>query len=467
MLELILNFRDDKKIPLYIQLYRHIKKEIEEGRIAAGTQLPPKRKLAKYLLVSLNTIEVAYQQLIAEGYIESQPRRGLFVAILEDQLPQIDQLSPLVPDPIPNACTRVEYDFDHGAVELNQFPHHLWKHATMRALHLDMKELYFSGDPQGEWGLRAEIVKYLYQSRGVNCTPNQVILGSGTQSTLSLLCKILGEDMKYAIEDPGFHRVYAVLKDHHLHVTPISVSETGIDIEELTRSSAQVSYVTPSHQFPLGMVMPIAKRMKLLEWAEMVNGYILEDDYDGEFRYQGKPILSLQGLDRLGRVIYFGTFSKSLIPSLRISYMILPLPLLERYKGKGKIYKQTVSRIHQHALRLFMENGGWERHLSKMRTIYRRKHKALMTAIHDVFEGKVQVVGNHSGLHILLEVQNDMKERQLIEKAEELGVKVYPTSIYYQDESNKDKDRVLLGFGGLSEEQIRTGIQRLHMAWFE
>ncbi|MEK1830276.1 PLP-dependent aminotransferase family protein [Priestia megaterium] len=264
---------------------------------------------------------------------------------------------------------------------------------------------------------------YLYQSRGVQCSAEQIVIGAGTQYLTSLICYMMGKQASYGLEEPGYHYARYVFENSGGEIKPILLDEKGISILQLKQSGAKVAYVTPSHQFPLGTIMPISRRMELIEWARQENGFIIEDDYDGEFRYEGKPIPSLQGLDNKGRVIYMGTFSKSLIPSIHLSYMVLPSTLLTRYKANFTVYQQTVSRIHQHSLMLFMESGGWERHINKLRNVYKKKHSALLNAIKNIMDEHVKIIGAGAGLHILLEPNNKMSEKELIESAKKWELK--------------------------------------------
>jgi GntR family transcriptional regulator/MocR family aminotransferase len=451
--------------PLYIQLANYIKQEILSGRIKPKEKLPSKRNLSDYLGLSLNTIQSAYEQLCAEGYLESKPRKGLFVTTFDNDINfnrMYFQKSESMKKP---AQINAKIDFNSGKVDLEQFPYTLWRKLSIQSLYEDQGNLFYNGDPQGEQLLREQITSHLFASRGVRCSPEQIIIGAGTQVLIGLLCLIIGKDNIYALENPGFHRTKITLQDLGVQTVSIPLDEDGIDIKRLKNTDANVVYVTPSHQFPNGMIMPISRRMELLKWAEEQNGYIIEDDYDGEYRYKGKPIPSLQGLDTNENVVYLGTFSKSLIPSIRISYMVLPSSLTKRYQDHFTIYKQTVSRLHQDTLYRFIKDGHWESHLNKMRTLYRKKHNTLMLAINNYLGEKVNVIGEKSGLHIVLEVKNNMKEDELINKAINVGVKVYPLSIYFQGAIGSTGPRILLGFGGLSETEIDTGIGLLKEAW--
>jgi GntR family transcriptional regulator / MocR family aminotransferase len=248
-------------------------------------------------------------------------------------------------------------------------------------------------------------------------------------------------------------------------MTPIPLDEDGINLELLKRSGAKLVYVTPSHQFPYGMILPIQKRLKLLQWASETEGLIIEDDYDSEFRYHGRPIPTLQGLDTRGSVIYMGTFSKSLMSAIRISYMVLPESLMEIFIGIKSLLDPTASLIHTITLERFMVEGWWEKHLRRMKNVYQKKHAQLLSTIDHYLGTKVRVIGQHSGLHIVLEVLNGLSELELIRKAEAKGVKIYSTSQYCIKPETQSAPRVLLGFGELSETELEEGVRLLQEAW--
>ncbi|CEH31864.1 Putative HTH-type transcriptional regulatory prot ein GabR (Fragment) [Aneurinibacillus migulanus] len=450
---------------MYIQLANYIKQEILSGRIKPKEKLPSKRNLSNYLGLSLNTIQSAYEQLCAEGYIESKPRKGLFVTTFDNDIIFNQRDFEKLESKSKQVQVNAKIDFNSGKVDLEHFPYAIWRKLTIQSLYEDQGELFYNGNPQGELLLREQIAAYLFASRGVRCSAEQIIIGAGTQVLIGLLCMLIGKEHIYALENPGFHRTRMTLQDLGVHTVSIPLDEDGMNINQLKNTNANVVYVTPSHQFPYGMIMPISRRMDLLKWAEEKNGYIIEDDYDGEYRYKGKPIPSLQGLDTKENVVYLGTFSKSLIPSIRISYMVLPSSLMKKYQEHFTIYKQTVSRLHQDTLYRFMKNGLWQSHLNKMRTLYRKKHSTLMLAVKNYLGEKVNIIGEKSGLHIVLEVKNSMKEDELINTAMNVGVKVYPLSIYYNGTIGSLGCRILLGFGGVSETEINTGIRLLKEAW--
>lgn len=458
--------------PLYMQLFKYFVREITENRIPAGSKLPSKRRLAGDLNLSQNTIDNAYQQLLAEGYIESRPRKGMFVIYQSPYLLPHERRIPRAADSErqadkKEAVSSEMIDFSHGKVDTEHFPYEKVRKYYHRLLTRDSSELFTNGSFQGSFFLREKIADYLYQSRGVICRAEQIVIGAGTQYLFDQLCRLLSAaDKRFAMESPGFHRIYHLLRQHKIRTQGIPLDQNGLSIESLDQSKADIVYVTPSHQFPMGMIMPISRRLALIQWALKKEGrFIIEDDYDGEFRYAGKPVPSLQSLDHDRCVIYLGTFSKSFIPSLRISYMVLPMALIERYKRLFSLQKQTVSHLHQQLLYLFMKNGDWEHHLNKMRTVYKRKQQTLIQAIKKNFKNRAAMIGEKSGLHLILQIDNHMDESGLISSAQQKGVKVYPTSIYYAANTEPDRPKVLLGFGGLSEDDIQTGISRLAAAW--
>ncbi|MGD6818084.1 PLP-dependent aminotransferase family protein [Metabacillus sp. 113a] len=447
--------------PMFIQIYDHIKRNIANGSLHPGAKLPSKRKLALLQNVSINTVESAYTQLEAEGYVKSIPRRGWFVLEFEPGVICFEE-KPAPADSEPETVINGNVIDFSQTVDTAKFPYAQWKKCSAEAL--DHEELYHTGHPFGEAAFRREIARYLHQTRGVRCRSNQVIVGCGTQMLLGKISRML-KDSCIAVEDPGYHRTRQTLSNHRIE--PIALDESGIQAEALAKTPASAVYVTPSHQFPLGTVMPVQRRMELLNWSALrSNAWIIEDDYDGEFRYEGKPIPSLHSLSENGDVLYLGTFSKTFIPSLRISYAVLPLKLLESGQEELMTEKQTVSRFHQHALSIFMANGWWEQHLNRMRTHYRKKHSLLLKHVNEVFKGDVRFIGEKSGTHFLLEVMNGMSEAELIASASQHGVKVYPTSPYYIH-SQPDRPLIFLGFGGVTEEEIKTGMLLLRKAWFD
>ncbi|WP_019533247.1 PLP-dependent aminotransferase family protein [Paenibacillus ginsengihumi] len=492
MFELTPRFDGESAEALYMQLYRYIRGEIAAGRIKAGERLPSIRRLAAHLGVSRTPVALAYDQLLAEGYARSKPRSGLFAAELDaPTVPAMPAAPAAGPSPAsaarphagPEAAPasaayapqrayhaaegeRLRYDFGYGSVDLAHFPLVRWRRLMNRCLLPENSRLLLYGDWQGEPGLREEIAAYLHRMRGVRCTPGHIVVGAGTYHSLELLFQLLQEDVAcIAAEEAVNEGVKALLGQYRFACRPLRLESDGIRIEDVAASGAQAAYVTPSHQFPFGMTLSAGKRIKLLNWAKERRAYIIENDYDGEFRYGGMPIPSLQSMDDDGRVIYVGTFSRALTPAFRISYLVLPDALLERFRRRRHSYDQLASPIFQGALQLFMQSGDFARHMRRMRTLYQRKNDALLQAVRSSFGELAELIGEGSGLHVLLRVHNGMSEAELVRTARREGAGVYPTSVYALNEQRAPASTVLLGFGGLSETDIREGVAVLARAW--
>lgn len=464
MFDLVVELDVNSKIPLYEQIYQFIKEEIKNGRITSKTKLPSTRALSEHLEVSRSTIDMAYSQLVSEGYIESKPYRGYFVSEIS-LLYDIKNKSDYKVYKEKSEKEEDLIDFSPRGIDLENFPFNSWRKISRGLLSADNKNLFDNCDIQGEWALRETICTYLYEARGVHSRPDNIILGAGNEILLMMLNRLFGEKCCIAMENPTYISAYNVFKQNGNTVIPISMDKSGISISELRECEAKIAYVMPSHQFPTGIVMPIRRRIELLEWTnEDDERYIIEDDYDSEFRYQGKPIPALQGLDTKGKVIYLGTFSKSIAPSIRMSYMVLPDELLYILRNSKMFYSQTVSKMDQMIVNEFIKDGYFERHLNKMRSIYRAKHDLIITLLKE-YKDKVTIYGENSGLHIMIKVNNSMTEEKLITKAKEAGVSVYGLSDYYIERKTNIKSTLLVGFAKLSMEEIEEGIKKLVKVW--
>ena len=463
MNELTMNLKTHSKIPLYEQIYNYIKSDIQNGKIAYGEKLPSTRALAKHLEISRSTVELAYEQLLSEGYIESEPYRGFFVA-------QIEELYHLQKGKITSAKIykekkKYKYDFTPNGVDLKSFPYNAWRKLSKDILMDDKTELFRAGDSQGEYGFRNAICNYLYQARGVNCTPDQIIIGAGSDYILMLLSTILGIHHRIAFEDPTYKQAYRMVRSLSYETAPVPMDKNGMKVSELEKSGADIAYVTPSHQYPTGVIMPLKRRLELLRWASQEEGrYIIEDDYDSEFRYKGKPIPALQGYDGEDKVIYLGTFSKSIAPAIRLSYMVLPKPLLEVYDQKSRFVNSTVSKVDQMIVQKFIEEGYYERHLNKTRALYKSRHDVLIEGLRPMMD-ICKISGEHEGVHLLLTFHNGMSEEELIQRAEAEDIRVYGLSDYCIQEKYEGNATILLGYANLSEEQIREAVQILNCCW--
>ncbi len=445
--------------PLYDQLYRHIAGAIQSGALAPGAKLPSKRRLCALAGVSMSTVETAYSLLAAEGYVLSKPRSGYVCAHL--LLP-----ASAAPAPVPEAPQSLDpprwaYDCSTSAVDVSAFPFSSWARITKEAVY-ENPGLLQRGHPQGDAPLRSALGSLLAQYRGVRCSPEQVVVGPGADYLLSLLLQLLPEHRAVALEDPGYPAAYAAAALHGRRAVPIPVDGEGMCPDALADSGAGMAYVTPSHQFPLGVSMPAGRRSRLLHWAASApDRWIIEDDYDSEFRWSSRPIPAMQGLDRAGRVVYLGTFSRSIAPAIRAAYLILPPGLLERYRRTFSHGACAVSRFEQESLRRFLTQGLYGRHLRRTGNLYRKKC-ALFAGALSAIPGAT-VSGAEAGLHFLLTLPR-YSEEELTARAAEKSVRVYPLSRYCHTVPPKPST-VVLGFAGLSEDQLRRAAELLGEAW--
>lgn len=467
MYDMTIRLRTDSDKCLYQQIYEHIRQEIREGKLLAGERLPSTRSLAEYLQVARSTVDYAYDQLLSEGYIEAKPYKGYFVCRLEGifTMEQQEMTEPEVvrPDSQEDG-TQVQVDFSPYGIDMTGFPFGVWKRITKNILNDSNSELFAQGEPQGDYDLRMTISRYLHSSRGVNCRPEQIIVGAGNDYLLLLLEKILGRHVGIAMENPTYKRAYRIFQSFAYRIYTVDMDDKGMRADRLFGLPVRAAYVMPSHQYPTGAVMTIGRRAELLRWAEKEpDRYLIEDDYDSEFRYRGKPIPSLQSSDKRGKVIYIGTFSKAIAPAIRVSYMVLPESLLEVYRRDCSFYSCTVSRIDQRILNEFIRDGYFERHLNKMRMHYRAKHDLLLAEL-EPFKKAFTISGEDAGLHLLLTARGAVTEAQLLSAATEAGVKVYGMS-ENMVETDAPKATILLGFGSVSEPEMKEGLHRLQKAW--
>lgn len=471
MYELTIELQADSTKCLYEQIYEHIRQEIKEGKLLQEERLPSTRFLAEYLQVSRSTVDMAYGQLLSEGYIEARPYKGYFVCPVKelfDFAGKSETMHYMQKKDVQNSQdTKLICDFSPTRIDMSLFPFGVWKKITKNILSDSNATLFSRGSAQGDYSLREAIAHYLHASRGVNCVPDQIIIGAGNDYLLMLLEKILGREIPIAMENPTYKRAYRIFESFAYPITTIDMDENGMKVTDLKQAGVDLAYVMPSHQYPTGTVMPIGRRNELLKWAnEKENRYLIEDDYDSEFRYKGKPIPSLQSSDKNGKVIYLGTFSKSIAPAIRVSYMVLPMGLLERYLERCSFYSTTVSRIDQKILEEFIRGGYFERYLNKMRKRYRDKHDFLLECLKP-FQKDFKITGENAGLHLLLTSRRKVSEEDLRESAAKCGVMVYGIS----ESLVKGKERgaeptVILGYGALTEQEISRGIEALKKAWF-
>lgn len=454
---------------LYEYLYKQIKSDIVNGKLLPDEKLPSKRALAKNLSVSTITVENAYNQLCAEGYLYSVPKSGFYVSDITSRKP----LSAQKPVRVIRAVTQPpKYlaDFVNNSTSTDTFPFATWTKLLRETMSEYADKLMVRSPSAGIMELRTAIADYLYQFRGMLVEPEQIIIGAGTEYLYSLIIQLLGRDKKYAIEDPGYQKIAKIYQANDVDCVHIPLDKNGIILDTLMDSGANILHISPSHHFPTGMVTPISRRYELLSWAAGADDrYIIEDDYDSEFRLQGKPIPSLQSIDTAEKVIYINTFSKSLTSTIRISYMVLPKPLLTRYNQELSFYSCTVSNFEQYTLAKFIEKGYLEKHINRMRNYYRSLRDNILTCIKKQ-PGflKTTILEEDAGLHFLLKIDTEMSDEQLIQKASEKGIHISCLSQYYNTSSenklpsdNRYSHTLIINYSGIHAQNVQEAIDHL------
>jgi len=452
-------------MPLYEQICRRVKREIESGALPAGTRMPSKRELAHHLETSAVTVGTAYAQLVAEGYLRAALRSGHFV--LPSGLRPAFRPGALPVSEREPERKRYAFDLTTGAYDPSLFPYSVWAKLVRDVLAGPPEDLLSAGHPQGSPDLREAIADYLAHYRGIVCEPSRIVVGAGSEYLTSLLVQLFGRKAVYAVEDPGYPKIAKIIASSGGTAVKVALDGAGIDLSKLSASGASIVHVTPSHQFPTGIVMPVGRRRELLAWAaKAADRYVIEDDYDSEFRYAGQPIPALQGLDADGRVVYLNSFAKSLAPSLRVSYMVLPPALLGKFRSELGHYACTVSNIEQATLARFMAEGRFERHLARARNTLRNRRDAFLAALSkSVLAARTEVLNAGAGLHFLLRVEG-LSERDLTARAEAGGIRLFGLSSYGGDPADATLPGVVVvGYGGLSESAAAAVVDRLAELW--
>ena len=450
---------------IYMHLYKCIRQDILEGTLKAQEKLPSKRMLAKNLGISLITVENAYAQLAVEGYIFSEPRRGYFVSTLQQA--QVPAPKPqLTPQPAAQDAPPI-LSFAKSSVPPDTFPYNTWARLLRNTLtSADEHALISDTATGGVLPLRQALVKHLYQFRGLNVAPEQIIIGSGTQTLYNLIVQLLGRGHIYALEDPGYPQLAAIYRTNDVFCRYLPMDEQGVQTEVLESSGADILHITPSHQFPTGITTPISRRYELLHWASQKSSrYIIEDDYDCEFRLFGRPIPPLQSIDQAEKVIYINTFSKTLAPTFRISYMVLPPHLASLFYEKLGCYSCTVSNFEQFTLAKFIEGGYFERHINRMRTYYRNKRDNLLQYLDQCPASKaLQVEGENSGLHFLLHLATAASDSQLRQAAAAQGLQIKFLTDYYHNKLSDNSHTLLMNYTGIEDARLYPALDKLFEA---
>ncbi|MGI6733349.1 MAG: PLP-dependent aminotransferase family protein [Anaerovoracaceae bacterium] len=464
MISLTPILNEETAVPLYQQLFGYIRDAILNRDILPGEKLPSLRSLSRSLNISITTVELAYNQLLVEGYISSRPRSGYFVSEISPGSER-GPLTPVFPGsdsrPASPYSLPEAYRDSRTYVDPECFDFAKWKKCNNKILNDYSSLLLVEGDIQGEAPLRDEISRYIYQARGVRCNREQVVIAAGTQQLVNILCIILqrmGIDHA-SFEDPGYLPVRSIFKDRNFKMTLVPIDKDGIQIEKLPENIPTTVYVSPSNQFPTGSIMPAGRRYALLDWAYRNKSIIIEDDYNSELRYDSRPVPSLQGLDTGEQVVYLGSFSSTLFPSAKISYMVLPKPLLQLFRESLSGYTQTCSKAEQLTLALYMSSGYYQTNLRRQRKRNAQKIHLATAALNGYGGDTVQILNNSSGLHMLLKVVNNGKTtEEICAAAAEFGLTLMPVSNF---ESDKGYSVVMLYYTRIPIENMDEAIRRL------
>ena len=435
------------KTPLYEQLYRALKEDILTGVIAGGEKLPSGRMLAEHLNISRITVENAYEQLVTEGYLVSRPRSGYYAETLE-ALPAAVPLDRVAPPAVSAAPP---------TVSAGQFPFSIWAR-LMRGVLLDQHDLLLQPPPNtGLAELRQAIAGMLRRSRGMEVSPENIVIGAGAEYLYNILIQLLGKELRYGLENPGHRKIRQVYEANGVAVCSVLLDESGVSPGALADSHANVLHFSPGHQYPTGVVMPIARRRQLMNWVGSAETrWLIEDDYDSEFRFSGKPVPSMFSMDTLGRVIYLNTFSRTITPALRISYMILPDALMAQYRQKLGFYSCTVPSMEQLTLARFLDEGYFEKHVSRMKRHYRLLRDRLLHLLcQSPRAERMTVQGDEAGLHFLLRLQTDLPDREIEQRLTENGIRAAALRHYAVELPDEAvKSRVVLPYADLAETDL-------------
>lgn len=455
--------------PLYQQIYQQVKSDILLGYLSPNEKILGTRTLAKMLGVSRNTVDRAYMQLTLEGYIESRQNAGFYVLKLPKAFQSEKTFTEEFSDTKKQATDEhIIYDLTNSRHTSNLFPKKVWKKHYQNAIEqLDEAEKLYTLQPfQGDFRLRKEISRYLERIRGVRCQPSQIIITSGLQQSLDYICQFLGDTQKSVLmEEPSYPKAREIFKKNAYPIVTAKVDEKGLNLENIDENARiEMIYTTPSHQFPLGMIMPISRRQELLAFAQEKDSFIIEDDYDSELRYYERPIPALKSIDYLDRVIYLGTFSKILSPSFRMSYIVLPDQFTEAFLEKFQLYNSTVNLLNQIALANILSSGDYDRLVRKMNHVFKKRYEAFKKEF-EQFQSPIKLSSNVSGQYFLVTFPDKINQCDLIKQAENEGVRVYDTMQFWQEKAACPQESLFLGFSKIDLENIPDCVSRLRRAW--
>lgn len=455
---------------MYIYLYECIKNDIIENKLKSGMKLPSKRAFATNLGISVVTVESAYAQLQSEGYIYSLEKKGFYVSEIKNNLQYQNEQKSYIPRRTFTAeAEEFKINLANNSLNSKMFPFSIWSKLLRQVIVQKEGELLQKQPCGGVYELRAAIADYLHQFKNMNVEPNQIIIGSGNEYLYGLIIQLFGKEKVYAIENPGYKKIAQVYESNCVVCKKINLDDDGVKVSELEDAKADIVHISPSHHFPTGIVTPISRRYELLSWANKNEGrFIIEDDYDSEFRMNGKPIPPLQVIDVSGKVIYMNTFTKTISPTIRISYMVLPPTLMERFYKKLGFYSSTVSSFEQYTLSLFISLGYFEKHINRMRNYYKEIRNQMLLEIKKSELNKIcTVLEEDSGLHFLLHLSTDISDEELMKKGESVGLKIAFVSQYYSGVISEDLNHtIIVNYSGLKKEEVVEAVALLNKAIF-
>ena len=468
---------DNKKTALYEQLYNYLKNDILSGTLPANTPIPSKRSFARQLSISVVTVENAYNQLLSEGFIYSLPRKGFYVSDIFEDNPSLQSnvmstnIKGAGDNIMSTTCNHISKpetyyaDFSSNITDPESFPFSIWVKLTRRILSEDQYYLMQNSPSNGIPELRQAIASHLHAFRGMNVNPDNIVIGAGTETMYNILIQLLGYDMIYACENPGYDKISQILSSNNVKNLRIPIDDSGVIVSRLEEESVNIIHTTPSHHFPTGLTMPIKRRYELLSWADnsqRETRYIIEDDYDSEFRLAGRPVPSLFSTDTGSKVIYMNTFTKSLASTIRINYMVLPDNLMEIYRQKLFFYSCTVSTFEQLTLARFISEGYYEKHINRMRNAYRKKRDLLLNSIKNSPLGDISEISEEkSGLHFVLNIKTNIPEKELVASCKENSIRLMPISYFYKDKETGNKNAYMINYSSIPTERIEESVNRI------
>lgn len=454
------SFSDIGSDSLYEHLYKCIRNDITQGILKPGDKLPSKRTFAKNLGISVITIENAYDQLISEGYVYSICKKGYFVADFLKNIKSKIETSHQLNTSIQESESLYIADFVSNRTLKEYFPFTIWAKILRECLHDYQDKVLVNTPSGGALVLRKAIAKHLHDFRGMNVDPEQIVVGTGTEYLYGQIVQLLGHDKIYGVEDPGYFKMASVYEANGVKVKYIKMDSDGISVKELENENISVAHISPSHQFPTGVITSISKRYELLSWAAKAdNRYIIEDDYDSEFRMIGRPIPTLQSIDTIEKVIYLNTFSKSITPTLRISYMVLPKQLVNVYYNKLSFYSCPVTTLIQIALARFISEGYFEKHINRMRNYYKKQRDLLVNLFNESeVRDRVKICEEDAGLHFVIRLDIEMPDKEFVDVMLRNSIRLSALSEYYFNNQNKSEHAFVINYSSLTVDQIRKAI---------